>query len=137
MSSDQLEPGKFNKEIGKESITSKLGDEESHALDLAQERRLKDQKIVWYELRNEAISQNRRERKLYAKLIFALTAFWILSILFILIADGFAWHGFHLSDAVLLGLITTTTFNIFGFFLWVTRYLFNPKDLEHGHPFEK
>ncbi|NUY80481.1 hypothetical protein HUK80_06200 [Flavobacterium sp. MAH-1] len=73
------------------------------------------------DLENE--KQNREERKHYAECIFRLTVFWVAFLMVVIIASG--QHKLYLSDEVLIALITSGTVNMFVFFRYVTRYLFN------------
>jgi len=66
-----------------------------------------------------------KQRRKYALRIFILTCIWVTSILGLVLLQGFSWKGFHLSDSVLLAAIGTTTANIIGVFLIVTRYFFS------------
>lgn len=80
------------------------------------------------------LKQNNTERKKYARHIFFFTCAWAITIVIIIFCDGLN-NFFHLSDSVLITLITTTTINFFGFFLLVTKYLFNAKAIEKANPF--
>lgn len=65
-------------------------------------------------------NQGRRE---FSRSIFAVTVIWMFLVLMVIIqCAGGRWH---LSDAVLIALITTTTANVIGIFLLVANYLFN------------
>ena len=66
-------------------------------------------------------------RKEYAKKIFGLTCAWVGAIYLLLLLQGFNYSGFKLSDNVLLAAIGSTTANIIGVFLIVTRYFFPKK----------
>ena len=66
-------------------------------------------------------------RKDYAKKIFGLTCLWILGVYCLLLFQGFGYKSFRLSDSVILAAIGTTTANIIGVFLIVTRYFFPKK----------
>ena len=63
-------------------------------------------------------------RKRFSQWIFAVTVLWMFCVLMIVVQC--ARGSFHLSDGVLIALITTTTANVFGFFYVVVNYLFNP-----------
>lgn len=79
---------------------------------------------------NKTLGQNNRERRKYAAYIFWFTCWWTVFIFIILFCQGFGDNSpfcFHLPEAVLITLITTTTVNFLGFFLLVTKYLFNSK----------
>ena len=77
------------------------------------------------------LEQNIAERKKYANRIFYLVCSWLCFVGALVLLNGvqdwFTFIPFHLSDAVLIALITTTTINVIGVFLFVVRYLF-PKD---------
>lgn len=62
-------------------------------------------------------------RKEFSRSIFAVMVIWMFFVLMIVIqsANG-KWH---LSDSVLIALITTTTANVIGTFIIVANYLFN------------
>lgn len=68
--------------------------------------------------------QDTNERKAYAKRIFYLVCVWLIAVLLILVAVGFSWHSFVLSDKVLLALIGGTSVNVLGLFAIVANYLF-------------
>jgi hypothetical protein len=65
-------------------------------------------------------NQGRRE---FSRSIFTVTVIWMFLVLMIVIqcANG-KWH---LSDSVLIALITTTTATVIGIFIIVANYLFN------------
>lgn len=64
-----------------------------------------------------------KARKVFSIIIFAITVLWMFLVLFIVVQCS--RKAFHLSDGVLIALITTTTANVFGFFYVVVNYLFN------------
>lgn len=65
-------------------------------------------------------NEGRRE---FSRSIFAVTVVWMLLVMMVVFqcADG-RWH---LSDSVLIALITTTTATVIGVFVIVANYLFN------------
>lgn len=71
--------------------------------------------------------QNRLQRKEYADNIFAFLCVYMLFVFLILIGCGSYHAHFGLSDTVLITLITTTTANVIGIFVFVVKYLFNTK----------
>lgn len=75
----------------------------------------------------ESFRQDTGERKKYAKKIFSLTCLWVVGIYVLLLFEGFAYRGFKLSESVMLAAIGSTTANIIGVFLIVTRYFFPKK----------
>jgi hypothetical protein len=68
-------------------------------------------------------SQNMEERKRYAECIYGFTCVWCIFLAIILIGKG--TDDLNISDEVLITLITSTTINVFVFFRYVTKYLFN------------
>ncbi|QRR02914.1 hypothetical protein [Dyadobacter sandarakinus] len=91
----------------------------------------------------EGLTQNIRERKKYAEYIFWMVCVWLVTVVLLVWLNGigeiycynfldvffrtgvkYISFSFHLSDAVLITLVTTATVNITGFFLVVTKYLF-------------
>ena len=70
----------------------------------------------------------REFRKFYSKALFVVTILWILIVLAIVILDK------NLSDKVLITLITTTTVNVFAFFLLVVKYMFAVPNSPHSKP---
>lgn len=89
------------------------------------------QKSTWEErLKEEEVydrQQNRIQRKEYADNIFAFLCVYMLFVFLILIGCGSYHAHFGLSDTVLITLITTTTANVIGIFVFVVKYLFNTK----------
>lgn len=75
----------------------------------------------------KSFAQDTGERKKYAKRIFGLTCAWVVGIYALLLLQGFRPFGFKLSDNVILAAIGSTTANIIGVFLIVTRYFFPRK----------
>jgi hypothetical protein len=61
----------------------------------------------------------------YSKKSFKLSVTWIFAILCTCLLSGFSVMGFKLDNSVLIALITTTTINVFAFFILVMKYLFN------------
>lgn len=67
--------------------------------------------------------QDNEGRRRFSWAIFYVMVLWVMMVLFIVIqsANG-RWH---LSDSVLIALITTTTATVIGVFIVVANYLFN------------
>lgn len=85
---------------------------------------LKQQQIELVILEHTIATENKDQRKTYATYIFRFTCAWAIVMLLITILVGFGLIN-HISDKVLITLITSTTVNFFGFFLLVVKYLFN------------
>ncbi len=75
----------------------------------------------------ESYRQDTSERKKYARNIFILTCLWVIGVYVLLLFQGFQYRGFRLSDSIVLAAIGSTTANIVGVFLIVTRYFFPKK----------
>ena len=73
----------------------------------------------------ESLQNDIDARKKYAYRIFLMIVMWLVVILLIIVLTG--RHVLEISDAVLLGLIGSTTVTVASFFLAVTRYLFPSK----------
>lgn len=71
--------------------------------------------------------QDREQRRIFADKIFSLLCVYLLVVGLIVIGCGNQNGAFHLSDSVLVVLITTTTANVIGIFILVVKYLFNPR----------
>lgn len=100
------------KEERKELQEGKIHELEKQALELqllkAQIRKFEDD------------NTGRRE---FSRSIFTVTVIWMFLVLMIIIQC--ANRKWHLSDSVLIALITTTTANVIGVFIIVANYLFN------------
>ena len=77
--------------------------------------------------------QNIGERKKYASRIFWLVCGWLGFVGIIVFISGLEGHLFggirlSLPESVIIALITTTTINVIGIFLFVMRYLFSTND---------
>ncbi|MEM7550077.1 MAG: hypothetical protein AAF363_10390 [Bacteroidota bacterium] len=105
---------------GKESIPDQIEPFQDVKASSSNESSAYDQSKLDYDSKE----QNIKERKKYARFIFTLICIWLGLILLILFFQGFSNIKFHLSDTVLITLITTTTANIAAYFLVVTKYLF-------------
>jgi len=66
---------------------------------------------------------NQAARGKYSHRIFLITISWLIAVITILTLVGF--NIMHLSDAVLIALLGSTTVNVLGFFVIVIQYLFN------------
>ncbi len=83
------------------------------------------------ELEAQELKQNISERKKYASKTFRLICWWLGGVFFLLFLDGFNAYWlpftFQLKENVLLAVIGGTTLNVIGIFIFVMKYLFNPK----------
>ena len=103
-------------EVAREEET-KLKEGRIHELEKAAlELQLLKAQIKKFEDDNEG----RRE---FSRSIFAVTVVWMLLVMMVVFqCAGGRWH---LSDSVLIALITTTTATVIGVFVIVANYLFN------------
>ncbi|MBE9466398.1 hypothetical protein ACFP1I_24455 [Dyadobacter subterraneus] len=104
--------------------------------------------------RLEGVIQDISERKKYAARIFQLVATFLFVVVFIVWLHGIGnfyllnpFEGgflkgpdhfefsFHLSDTVIITLLTTTTANVVAFFILVTKYLFPNSSFAGNHQF--
>ncbi len=102
--------------------------------------------------RLEGVIQDISERKKYAARIFKLVATFLFVVVFIVWLHGvsnfyllnpfkggflkgpdFFEFSFHLSDTVIVTLLTTTTANVVAFFVLVTKYLFPNSSFPNNH----
>ena len=85
------------------------------------ERKALELKLLKAQIRK--FEDDNEGRKEFSRNIFAVTVVWMFLVLLIIIqcANG-KWH---LSDSVLIALITTTTATVIGIFIIVANYLFN------------
>lgn len=107
-----------------ESARNSLGESEynqSIAYKTEIETQLKKEKV-------EDLKQNRKERTKYAEYTFSFLCWFCSSLFFIIFLTGVNTspmaNGFHLSDNVLITLITTSLSTVVGIFVFVMRYLF-------------
>ena len=77
-------------------------------------------------LQLQSAKQDFELRKKFAHRIFFMVVAWLVVILAIIICTGMKLLA--ISDAVLLGLIGSTTVNVTAFFVIVTKYLFPTKE---------
>jgi hypothetical protein len=80
------------------------------------------------------LRQNTEQRREYATRLFAVMVGWLAVVGYVVLAQGFGVGfyragRFHLSDSVVIALITTTTAAVIGAFLTVANYLFPKRDL--------
>jgi len=77
-------------------------------------------------LENQTLSDDNQGRKEVKQWAMVLTSTWMLFVLLILISTGNG--NLVLSDTVLVTLLTTTTANVLGIILIVTKYFFKSKE---------
>ena len=81
--------------------------------------------IRYLQVRTLSKQERMVARRFYAPAFFVLSCLWLLVVTVLLYLNGFSVV--HVSDAVLIALMTTTTANIIGTLLLVAKYLFPSK----------
>lgn len=76
--------------------------------------------------------QRQRHREILTPALRNIAQIWVIAVLMLLVWQGFGSKigFFHLSDPVLITLITTTTANILGLFYIAVRYLYANPDFK-------
>lgn len=65
-----------------------------------------------------------KARKKWGERVFYLLIAWLITDLLCICLQGFSAFGFHVSDAIIITLISTTTANVLGLGYVVANYLF-------------
>lgn len=104
-------------------------------LSFSEDRLTKREEKNWdHEDKKEDVLGKITDRRL--KICFALATFilvtcWIYKVLNIICLEGYQTNSFHLSDPVLVTLLSTTSVNIFAYLFVVLKYLFNNSHKEN------
>jgi hypothetical protein len=95
----------------------------------------KETKLVELDLRKEFLignKQDREERKRFSDNIFKLLSIFLgITIVIVMLAGFHRYIDFELSDTILIALLTTTTANVIGIFLFVVKYIFKANICHH------
>lgn len=75
---------------------------------------------------NESLKQDREQRKIFSYVIFVFMCIYMLCAVVAVFICGLG--AMHLSDAVMITLLTTTLANVIGVFNFVAKYLFRSKE---------
>ena len=78
----------------------------------------------------EGSKQDREERKKFANKLFWFLVSFIACVFILLFLCSNKYWKFVLSDTVLVALLTTTTANIIGIFIFVVKYLFYKRSID-------
>lgn len=81
----------------------------------------------------QGLIDDQEARKKWAERVFWLLVAWLSADFLCVCWQGFEWNGFHVSDSILITLITTTTVNILSLGYIVANYLF-PKSSTDSAP---
>lgn len=73
----------------------------------------------------EGLKQDRKQRKTFSIYLFIFTCLYMIATLIVVYLCGLGYM--HLSDAILITLLTTTLAEVIGMFNFVARYLFHHK----------
>lgn len=77
----------------------------------------------------EGQKQDREQRMKFATVLFSYLCFYSLAILFLLFLSGCTLSHFHISDSVLIALITTSFGHAVGLFIYVPKYLYSRESI--------
>ena len=102
------------KELGNEPKPSEVADEQN-ILSKSDMKRLVTERI-------KNISQDRSLRKIFAYVLFGFLAVYAVATVSLVYICGFGVA--HLSDAVLITMLSTTLANVIGTFSFVAKYLY-------------
>ena len=81
-----------------------------------------DKERKWIQLKG--LAQDQDARKKWGNRVFWLLVGWLVTVFAAFIFQGFGWFHFHVSDSVLIALISTTTANVLSLGYIVANYLF-------------
>ena len=125
-------PYGFPKYDIKEALKSIISSEDEKDVELTEKEfgiRKKQHELDLLREINESNKQDRTQRKEFSGKIFILLSVFISIVLLIVISCGITPLCFTLSDTILITLLTTTTVNVIGIFLFVVRYLFKANNI--------
>jgi hypothetical protein len=91
---------------------------------LSSELEEKQQSLEKLRLVNKELRQNIEGRKEWGDRVFYIILCWLVSVVAIVLCDGFTFRGFRLDDSVLIAFISTTTVNVLTLGYIVANYLF-------------
>lgn len=120
MSEENLAEFGFNEDVShnnEERNVSLKDDTYTKAFYSAQVNRLTEE--------NNGLRQDREQRKVYSICLFAFTCLYMIATIVVVYLCGLGYM--HLSDAILITLLTTTLAEVIGMFNFVARYLFYHK----------
>ena len=107
--------------LGKAAMTGEPKIELREELFLLQQKQQQELRKLTAEA--DKMVQDNLGRRRFSWAIFYVMVLWILIVLFVVVQCAIGhWH---LSDSVLIALITTTTATVIGVFVVVANYLFN------------
>ena len=123
---------KLNDVFDKETIARQEAVAEIEYKDIDREIRVEDLKLkqVETELKREQLESNKQDRearKDYAIKLFVFLVIFIFFVVVIVFLCGVENVRFSLNDPVLIALLTTSSANIVGVFIFVVKYLFPAK----------
>lgn len=104
--------------VATDDLQSERDEDEKRQLQLVKQQELR--KLV---AEADKMVQDNEGRRAFSRNIFTVTVIWLVFVMSVVVQS--ARKEWHLSDAVLIALITTTTATVVGIFLIVANYLFN------------
>jgi hypothetical protein len=95
----------------------------------AKDKRLAEEEYVQFEREKRRIevasaAQDLADRTSWGRKVFWLLVVWLVLVVAAVTFQGFGWFRFHISDSVLIALISTTTANVLSLGYIVANYLF-------------
>lgn len=90
-------------------------------IDAATEITVQERKLTKLELKLKRFESDTELRNLLAKVFTIVIAFWLLSVLYVITGN---YLKYHLSDSVVITLLTTSTVNVIGMMLIILNNLF-------------
>jgi hypothetical protein len=98
--------------------------------------RLAEEEQRWFEKEKKRVHlkglvDDQEARRKWGERVFWLLVTWLGLVFLCVCAEGFRWNEFHISDSVLIALISTTTANVLSLGYIVAKYLF-PKPPSEG-----
>ena len=127
---------KFTEELNTENNTLIETVAEIESMDIERELRAEELKReqIDTDLKREVLEnskQDRNARKNYALMIFGFLVCFMTSVMVVVFLSGNKNKCFELDESVLIALLTTSTANVIGVFVFVVKYLFLFPDEHH------
>lgn len=95
----------------------------------AADERLAEEELTAFSLSRKKVElegfiQDIQARRKWGERVFWLLVGWLVTVFVAFVFQGFGWFHFHVSDSVLIALISTTTANVLSLGYIVANYLF-------------
>jgi len=122
----------MNKHNSIVSLITDVKSEKNAKLTLHEEEDLKSKQLD-NQLKSEkllGVTQDRKERKKFANKLYWFLVGFMVCVFFLLFLSGHKCIKFTLDNSVLIALITTTSANVIGIFIYVVKYLFHKRSFD-------